>query len=147
MMFRLLLENTKILSNTFYNGKQWDEEITVLFNVLWTCEDDQFITAIKSKEIEYLAGKFTDIHHLTSFAIAIYSNLQAKEIWMRPDKKSVQIAALMTQVKTFKKNIAAGGSGAAYTMDSTGGQPGNSFKRPDLQNGTADIEALSNQGF
>jgi len=115
-----------------HNGKRWDEEITVLFDVLRTCEDDQFITAIKSKEIEYLAGNFTDIHHLTSFAIAIYTNLKAKEIWMQPDKKSVQIAALMTQVETLKKNIAGGGSGAAYTTDSTGGQPGNSFKRPEL---------------
>ena len=74
-----------------HNGKQQDEEITVLFDVLWTCEDDQFITVIKSKEIEYLAGRFTDIHHLTSFPIAIYTNLKAKEIWMQPDKTQFRL--------------------------------------------------------
>ena len=115
-----------------HNGKRWDEEITVLFNVLQTCEDDQFVTAIKSKEIEYLAGKFTDIHHLTAFAIAIYTNLEAKQMWMRPDKKSIQIAALMTQVETLKQNIASGNSGAAYTTDSSQGQSGGSFQRKEL---------------
>ena len=116
----------RVLSHT---GKRWDEEITVLFDVLRTCEDDQFLTAIKSKEIEYLAGKFTDIHHLTTFAIAIYTNLKAKENWMRPDKKSMQIAALMTQVESLKKDLATGAPGAAYAVDTTGGNPG---KKPML---------------
>ena len=110
-----------------HNGKCWDEEITVLFNVLQTCEDDQFV-----KEIKYLAGKFTDIHHFTAFAIAIYTNLEAKQVWMRPDKKSIQIAALMTQVETLKQNIVPVVSGAAYTTDSSQGNSGGSFQHNEL---------------
>ena len=53
-------------------------------------------------------------------------------MWMRPDKKSIQIAALMTQVETLKQNIASGTSGAAYTTDSLQGNSRGSFQRNEL---------------
>ena len=51
---------------------------------------------------------------------------------MRPDKKSIQIAALMTQVETLKQNIASGTSGAAYTTDSSQGNSRGSFQCNEL---------------
>lgn len=59
-------------------------------------------------------------------------NLKAKEIWMKPDEKSIQIAALMTQVKSLQKNIASGTSGATYTTDSTSGQSSKNFQHTSL---------------
>lgn len=114
-----------------HNGQRWDEEITELFKVLHTAKDTQFVNAIESKEIEYLAGNFTDIHHLTSFAIAIYTNLKAKETWMAPDEKSVQIAALMMQLDLLQKNITSEKVGAAFATDANG-QPAKAFQRVPL---------------
>ena len=99
------------------HGRKWDDATSELFKVLGTCEDEQFKTAIGIKESKFLAGQFTDLNDLSSYAIAIYTNQHAKGKWMVPDAKTAKIAALVTQVESLQKSITDKGTSLAYTTN------------------------------
>ena len=80
-------------------GKEWDGELKALFKVLLTTEDENFRSAILSKQNKYLDGSLTEVSELSKYAVTIYTNLTLLEQWMVPDKKTAQIAALTTQIK------------------------------------------------
>jgi len=73
------------------------------FDVLGTCTDSRFVTAITIKNNEYLAGTLTDVADLAEHAVTIHTNLKANTKWMIPDPKEAQIIALTTRVESQVK--------------------------------------------
>ena len=113
-------------------GKEWDGALKALFKVLLTTEDENFKSAILSKQNKYLDGSLTEVSELSKYAVTIYTNLTSLEQWMVPDKKTAQIAALTTQIKDLNQKLAS--SGTALTTDTIS----NEKKKTDLKDSSKD---------
>ena len=100
------------------HGKTWDGALKSLFQILLSTEDDQFQTAITSKNNEYLAGTLTQVSELVKHATAIYTNLKSEGKWMVPDQKSVKIAALTTRIETLQAQLSTSVHMTADTLQS-----------------------------
>ena len=116
----------KFLHRIKAQGKEWDSALKALFKVLLTMIDENFRSAILSKQNKYLDGSLTEVSELSKYRVTIYTNLTSLEQWMVPDKKTAQIAALTTQIKDLNQKLAS--SGTALTTDTVSSEKKNDPK-------------------
>ncbi len=98
-------------------GGDWSEKTKTFFTIMSKCPDENFAQSMRSTRNDYYKGKLTGgLSAIIQEARDLYTNLSGDDLWMKPDEKSLKIAALTTQLQNLQKSVAS--SKSALTTDS-----------------------------